>query len=304
MEQKENSAQTQSAEKQLSPKAPKVRGEPFFRYGIAEFLATAMLIGLALAVLLPLGLPWLFVFKTQLEYAYNPWSLPKELLWENFSMAWETIQIGQGFINTLIVCAGAIACTIPPAAMAGYIFARFQSKYTEIAFYAIMAGYFVPVQMVLVPLYKMNISLGMTDTLYGLFLPMAAFGIPFWTLIYRSFFRSLPKDLVDAAHIDGAGETRTFFSVMLPLAAPATILATILVFIGAWSDYILSLILLNDQNKFTIQLRVAQFMNAYGTDRMPRYAAALIISAAPTLLLYVLGYRWIIRGTLAGAIKE
>jgi ABC-type glycerol-3-phosphate transport system permease component len=280
------------------------RAPRFFRHGVSEMLVTAVLIGLALLIVLPMVLPWLFVFKTQLEYAYGPWSLPKHLIVDNFVEAWESIQIGQGLINTFIVCLGAIVCTIPPAAMAGYVFARFKNRYTEIIFYAVMAGYFVPVQMVLVPLYKMSSKLHLIDTLPGLFLPMAAFGIPFWVLIYRSFFRSLPADLVDAARIDGAGEVRTFLSVMLPLAAPATILALILVFIGAWSDYLLSLVLLNDQSKFTIQLRVSQFLNAYGTDRMPRYAAALLISSAPTILLYCVGYRWIIRGTLAGALKE
>jgi ABC-type glycerol-3-phosphate transport system permease component len=273
------------------------------RRGPAELVATGVLVGMALMVVLPMLLPWLFVFKTQLEFAYHPWSLPQRIRWDNFRSAWEAIHIGQGFVNTLIVCAGAVLFTIPPAAMAGYVFARFRSRFTEVVFYAILAGYFVPMQMVLVPLYRMNMSLGLTDTLTGLFLPMAAFGIPFWVLIYRSFFRSLPAELVDAARIDGAGEVRTFVSVMLPLAAPATVLGFVLVFIGAWSDYLLSLVLLNDQNKFTIQLRVAQFLNAYGTDRMPRYAAAVIISAAPTLLLYVVFYRWIIRGTLAGAVK-
>ncbi len=283
---------------------PAARRPKLFRHGPAEMVATGMLIGLALLVILPMLLPWLFVFKTQLEYAYHPWSLPQALRFSNFVSAWEAIHIGQGFVNTLIVCVGAIAFTLPPAAMAGYVFARFRSRFTEVAFYAILAGYFVPVQMVLVPLYRMNAHLGLADSLPGLFLPMAAFGVPFWVLIYRSFFRSLPGELAEAARIDGAGELRTFFSVMLPLAAPATMLGFVLVFIGSWSDYLLSLVLLNDQNKFTIQLRVAQFLSAYGTDRMPRYAAAAIISAAPTILLYVIGYRWIIRGTLAGALKE
>ncbi len=280
------------------------RRRRFFKHGPVEMAVTGVLIGLALLVILPMALPWLFVFKTQLEYAYHPWALPRQLSFTNFVAAWEAIHIGQGFVNTLIVCAGAILCTLPPSAMAGYVFARFRSRFTEMAFYAILVGYFVPVHMVLVPLYRMNQSLGLDDTLTGLFLPMAAFGVPFWVLIYRSFFRSLPAELADAARIDGASEFRTFFSVMLPLAAPATMLAFVLVFIGAWSDYFLSLVLLNDQNKFTIQLRVAQFLSAYGTDRMPRYAAATIIAAAPTLLLYVIGYRWIIRGTLAGALKE
>ncbi|NTW35755.1 MAG: hypothetical protein HGB17_06430 [Syntrophobacteraceae bacterium] len=95
-------------------------------------------------------------------------------------------------------------------------------------------------------------------------------------------------------------EYQTTFRVMLPLAGPATVLAVLLVFLGAWSDYLLSLIMINDVQKFTIQLRIAQFLNAYGIDHMPRYSAAAIIAAAPTVLLYLIGHRWILRGTLAG----
>jgi ABC-type glycerol-3-phosphate transport system permease component len=274
------------------------------RRGASEIVATAILAVLALFVILPLVMPLLFAFKTQLEFSYHPWALPKHLLLINFVEAWKAVRIDQGLVNTLIVSVGAIVCTLPPAALAGYVFARYRSRATEIAFYAILVGYFVPAQMVLVPLYKMEVAARLNNTLYGLFLPMAAFGIPFWMMIYRSFFKSLPGELVEAARIDGAGHSATFFRVMLPLASPATVLALILVFIGAWSDYLLSLILLSDQRLFTMQLRVAAFLNAYGTDRMPRYAAAAIISAAPTVILYIVGHRWIIRGTLAGAVKE
>jgi ABC-type glycerol-3-phosphate transport system permease component len=90
---------------------------------------------------------------------------------------------------------------------------------------------------------------------------------------------------------------------MLPLAFPATVMATLLIFIGAWSDYLVSLVMINSQKLFTMQLRVAQFLNSYGVDRMPRYAAAAIISAMPTIILYTVGHRWIIKGTLGGALK-
>ena len=274
------------------------------RHGASEVLITVILLCLALLVVLPLVLPFLFVFKTQIEFAYHPWALPKTIRWSNFASSWKAVRIDQGFINTLIVCAGAILCTIPPAALAGYVFARYRSKLTEFLFYAVLIGYFVPCQMVLVPLYRMEVTFKVNDTLYGLFLPMAAFGIPFWTLIYRSYFKNLPVDLAEAARIDGAGHWTVFRRVMLPLARPATVLAGLLVFMGAWNDYLLSLILLSNQNNFTMQLRVASFLNAYGTDKMPRYAAAAIISAAPTVILYIIGHRWIIQGTLAGAIKE
>jgi ABC-type glycerol-3-phosphate transport system permease component len=276
----------------------------FARRGLPEVLATALLVALALVIILPLVLPFLFVFKTQLEFAYHPWAWPKQILWNNFSDSWKALRIDLGLLNTLIVSLGAIVCVLPPAALAGYVFGRYKSKMTELAFYAILLGYFVPAQMVLVPLYKMEVSLKISDTLVGVFLPMAAFGIPFWTLIYRSFFASLPAELSEAARIDGAGHSGTFWRIMLPLAAPATVLALLLVFIGAWSDYLLSLILLSSQRNFTMQLRIASYLNAYGANRMPKYAAAAIISAAPTVILYVIGHRWIIKGTLAGAVKE
>jgi ABC-type glycerol-3-phosphate transport system permease component len=285
--------------------APAARRRHFLvRHGIPEVLATAFLVVLSLVIILPLVLPFLFVFKTQLEFAYHPWAWPKQIIWTNFIESWKALRIDLGLLNTLFVSLGAIVCTLPPSALAGYVFGRYTSKATEFAFYAILIGYFVPAQMVLVPLYKMEVSLKIADSLVGVFLPMAAFGIPFWTLIYRSFFKSLPNDLSEAARIDGAGHTGTFLRIMLPLAKPATIHALLLVFIGAWSDYLLSLILLSNQEHFTMQLRIASYLNAYGANRMPKYAAAAIISAAPTVILYIIGHRWIIQGTLAGAVKE
>ncbi|MFA7129638.1 MAG: carbohydrate ABC transporter permease [Sphaerochaeta sp.] len=273
-------------------------------YGWIEVFITIILVLFALTVIVPMCLPLLFVFKTQLEYSYDPWSLPKHITVKNFLEAWDAIKIGEGLANTLLVSLGVVVLAVPCAALAGYVFARYHSKVTEVLFYAILVCYFIPIQMVLIPLYKFNIKLGLSNTLLGLILPMAAFNIPFWVLIYRSFFHTLPKDLGDAACIDGAGHATTFFRIMLPLASPATTLALLLIFIAAWSDYFLSLIMLNDQKLFTMQLRVSQFLNAYGVDRMPRYAAAAIISMSPTVILYIIGHKWVIKGTLAGALKE
>lgn len=255
-------------------------------------------------VVLPLVLPFLFVFKTQMQFNYNPWALPTEYHWENFKIAWDSVKIGQGMINTFLVCLGAVATTVPPAAMAGYIFSRYRTKFTSVLFYFIMAGFFVPVHMVLIPVYKLEINLGLLNTLPGLFFFMAAFGIPFWTMIYRSFFNSLPNELMEAAKIDGAGHWGIFFKIMLPLAKPATVMAILLTFMGAWSDFMLSLIFINSQDLFTLQLRVAQFIGGLGANYFPQYAAGVIISAAPTIILYLIFHKRIIEGTtLAGAIK-
>ena len=139
--------------------------KPFpVRSKLMEILTTTLLVLLALTVIVPLILPFMFVFKTRLEYNYHPWSFPTEIRWVNFAEAWKAIQIGKGLLNTLYVCLGAIVCTVPVAAMAGYIFARYRSKITEV-FYRHLGHYFVPVQMVLIPLYQLCGAMNLTDTL-------------------------------------------------------------------------------------------------------------------------------------------
>jgi ABC-type glycerol-3-phosphate transport system permease component len=259
---------------------------------------------LASMIILPLILPFLFAFKTPLEFAYHPWSLPKQLRWENFRVAWNSVQIGLGMLNTAVICVGAVCLTVPPAAMGGYIFARYRTKVTDFLFYCVMAGFFIPVQMVLIPLYKITVNLRLIDSLPGVFLPLAAFGIPFWTIIYRAFYRTLPGELMEAARIDGAGHWRIFLQIMLPLSKSATVMATLLTFMSAWSDYLIGLILLNSQERFTMQLRVAQFIGNLGANFFTQYAAGVIISAAPTVILYLIFQKKIIEGTtLAGALK-
>jgi ABC-type glycerol-3-phosphate transport system permease component len=271
--------------------------------GVDEIIVSAILLLCALIILFPLVLPFFFVFKTRLEFNYDPWGLPSKIQWKSFVDAWNALQLGESFINTIIVCFGTVALTVPIACMSGYVFARYKSKITEILFYFVLMGYFVPVQMVLIPLARTSSMVGLIDTLPGLFLPMVAFGIPFWTMIYRSFFKEIPKDLADAAQIDGAGHFNTFFLIMAPLAKPATILAIILTFMGAWSDFILSLVIINSQKNFTLQLRVAQFLQMYGSSNMPQYAAALLIAITPTILIYIICYKQILQGTIAGALK-
>ena len=274
------------------------------RLSPASIIVHGVLVLLAAIVIMPLVLPFLFAFKTELEFAYHPWSWPTTFRWANLRMAWQMVQIGQGLMNTLIVCIGAVLTTVPPAAMAGYIFARYRTPMTTVLFYVVMAGFFIPTQMVLIPLYRMTMNLGLLDTLPGLYLPMAAFGVPFWTIIYRSFYATLPNELVEAARIDGAGHFAIFMRVIVPLTKPATILAVLLTFMSSWSDYLLALVLLSTQSKFTMQLRVARFIGNLGANYFPQYAAGVIISAAPTILLYIIFHKHIIRGTtLAGALK-
>ncbi len=258
----------------------------------------------ALLFILPLVLPFFFVFKEPLEFNIDPWSLPKSLKFSNFVEAWNQLHIFEAILNSLIVCVGAIVFTVPLAAMGGYIFSRYRSRVIDVLFFVVMAGFFIPQQMVLIPLAQTEKAIGLLNTLPGVFFPIAAFGIPFWTLIYRSFYRTLPSDLVEAARIDGASHWRTFVQIIWPLAKPATVLAVLLTFFAAWNDYILALILINKSQWYTIQLRVATMINQFGANYFPQYSAGLIIALTPSVIIYIILHRQIMEGTtLSGAIK-
>lgn len=293
-------------EKTIVAETNKIKGSSSRKEAVtfSYILIHILLIFLASFYILPLILPFLFAFKTNLEFAAGPWNWPKALYFDNFQIAWDAVHLGEGMRNTLVVCAGAIIFTVPFAAMAGYIFSRFRTWVTDIFFYILMGGFFIPVQLVLIPLVKINHNLGLDHTLIGVFLAMSAFGIPFWSMIYRSFFNGIPKDMMEAAKIDGAGNWMTFFYIMFPLARAATGLAMLLTFFGAWNDFLLSLILINKQELFTLQLRVSTFTTNMGGNFFPQLSAGLLLAVAPTVILYALLHKQIIEGaTLGGALK-
>jgi ABC-type glycerol-3-phosphate transport system permease component len=274
------------------------------KFSFSSFVVHFVLVMLAAVVIFPLIIPLMFCFKTPLEFSYHPWALPKQLLWSNFAIAWNGLHLDTGMINSFTVCIGAVLLTVPVAAMAGYIFSRYRTKVTDILFYFIMIGFFIPAQMVLIPLYKIESNIGLINTLPGVIFAITTFGISFWTMIYRSFYTSLPNDLMESACIDGAGHWTIFLKIMLPLTKSATALAVILTFMGAWSDYLLSLILINSAEIMTLQLRVQQFMGTLGANFFPQYAAGVIIATAPTIILYIIFHKQIINAnTLAGALK-
>ncbi len=274
------------------------------RITLSVAIIHVFLILLAGLFIVPLILPFLFAFKTRLEFAYNPWALPKKLDFSNFVWAWNTVKIGKSMVNSLVVCVGTILLTVPFSAMAGYAFSKFRTKLTDVVFYLVMSGFFIPVQMVLIPLVRINTELKLINTLPGLILPLASFGIPFWTMIFRAFFNKTPNDLIESAKIDGSGHWKTFFLIMLPLAQPVLIMSTLLTFFGAWSDFLLGFIFINNPDLFTIQLKVQSLMATTGNNYFPQYSAALLISVAPTVLLYLLFHRQIMKGAmLGGALK-
>jgi raffinose/stachyose/melibiose transport system permease protein len=160
----------------------------------------------------------------------------------------------------------------------------------------------VPVEAVVIPLYHMLNRIGLTNTYWALILPQIGLSVSFGTLWMSGFFRSMSQDLIDAAAIDGGSRWQTLWLVLWPMARPAVLTLVVLIFMWTWNEFLLALVLVQDETLRTLPVGLAFFQGRFTSD-IPRLAAGSIIVAGPILLVYVLFQRYFIRGMVSGAIK-
>jgi raffinose/stachyose/melibiose transport system permease protein len=166
----------------------------------------------------------------------------------------------------------------------------------------VFLGLTIPIYIAIVPVFIMMRSVGGTDNLLGLLGPYLAFGIPFEVLVLQSFFRQIPDEIVEAARVDGAGDWRIFFTVVLPLSAPALVTVAILDAVATWNEFLFALILLNSDANKTIPVGLLNFQGQFANNSTG-LAAGILIAVVPILLAYILLQRWIVSGLTAGALK-
>lgn len=257
-----------------------------------------------LTVLLPLAWVVLSSFKTTSGIISNPWGLPDGLHFENYVSAWTKSKIGQFFWNSFFVCGATLLILIPVSAMASYILAKHPFKGSQVIYTGFLGGMMFPQFLVIVPLFLLLLQLKAVDTVHGLVLVYVAFSLPFTVFVLTGFFQALPDELAEAATIDGCSDSQTFWRVMLPLAKPGLIVALIFNIIGLWNEYNLALILMNNEERFTLPLGLANLTNTaqYQSDWGALFAAMVIVMA-PVLAVYWLLKEKIQEAMLAGAIK-
>lgn len=257
-----------------------------------------------LVVLCPLLWVLLNSVKTGSEVQSEPWSLPHKLHFENYASSWHEAGISHYFLNSVIVTVFTLAILLPIGAMAAYIFARYPFRGSKVLFGAFLGGMMFPNFLVIVPLFFLLKNLHMLDTKQGLILVYVAYSLSFTIFVLTGFFETLPGELAEAAMIDGCGHSRTFWSIMLPLARPGMIVVGIFNAIGLWNEYGLALVLVNSEENKTLPLGIANLVMVqhYQSDWGALFAG-LVIVMVPVLVVY-----WIFRDKihetmLAGAIK-
>jgi raffinose/stachyose/melibiose transport system permease protein len=240
--------------------------------------------------------------KTKFEMYANVWGLPQQLYWENYVQAWRIARMGTYIFNSLIVSLGTVAVVLVTASLAGYAFGKLRFAGSRALFYTFVFTLIVPHQVTIIPLYAVVSGLGLSNTYLALILPYAAGGLPLSIFLLRAFFESVPREIEEAARIDGCSELAAFWRVVLPISGPGLATVTILQFLGAWNEFILALIFIRNPALRTIPLGLQAFFFEYAVEWGYLFAA-LSMATVPVIVVYVLMQRQFIKGLTAGAVK-
>jgi N-acetylglucosamine transport system permease protein len=245
-----------------------------------------------LLVVIPLLWVILSSFKTSSEIFASPFGLPASWNFTNYRNAWTTAGIGSFFFNSVIVVFGALFLTMLFGAMSAYVLARFRFPGSRLLYYLMLAGLTFPIFLAIVPLFFVLRGIGLLNTLPGLILTYAAFAFPFTVFFLHAFFRTLSRSIAEAAAMDGAGEWRIFFQIMLPMARPGLATVAILNFVGLWNQFLLPVALNTNPENYVLTQGMASFASqaGYSVDFGALFAA-VVITVVPVLIVYLIFQR-------------
>ena len=220
----------------------------------------------------------------------------------NFADAWDEGNFGTYLKSSVIVTTVVVSVSVVFSILSGYAFGQMRFRGASVLFYVFLLGLMVPMEAIIVPLYYDFRDLGLTNTYWGLILPQIGTSVAFGTFWMRAFFRGVPRSLVEAARLDGASSWFTLWRVLLPLARPAVLTMTVLLFMWTWNEFLLALVMVSDEGLRTAPLGLS-FFQGRNTSDLTLMAAGSVIVALPVVVLYVFLQRHFIRGMLAGAVK-
>lgn len=243
--------------------------------------------------------------KTNTEALTNPTALlPAVPQWGNYPSVIAAINLWRETFNSLVMALGVTLGQILLCSLAGYAFARLPFFGSNVLFLLILATLIIPFQILFVPLYLMLAGWGgWLNTFAALIVPSIA--SPFAIFVFRQFFITIPKDLEEAATIDGAGYYRTFFSVMLPLAGPAVITVFILTFLGEWSNFLKPLVFTTSSDMYTLQVGLAVTLNR-GANLVPNIAtlmAGVVLASIVPIIMFLIGQRYFVQSVASTGLK-
>ena len=273
------------------------------RLKLSELFSTIILIVGAILMFVP----FLWMISTAFQPGRNAFSLPPkwlplEFTAENYlNVLVSDVPFHLFIFNSFMVAGLVTVGQLITCSMGGFAFAKLRFPGNNLIFVILLAGLMVPIQVTIIPIYIIMRQLGLVDTLWALILPWVTnvFGI----FLMRQFFLSLPRDLLDAAKIDGASIWRTYYQIALPLAQPMLVALVIITFTNTWNNYFLPLIFINSWEKMTLPLGMQSLSNVYGGGNVGNIMAGVSVAVLPVLAFFLFAQKQIIEGMMAGSVK-
>lgn len=273
------------------------------KISIQKVIMYVLLILTAAIFAAPMLFTLLSSIKTKVEIFANPFALPEIPQWSNYVEAWTNADMSKYFINSIIQAGATVIVLAIVSSMAAFVLSRFQFKWSKGLLLFFMVGMMVPVHTVLVPVSYIIGALNLKNNVVALVMIYVAFNLPFSILVVTNFMKGVNKSLEEAALIDGASYFQIYRYVMLPMTVPALSTISIFNFLGAWNNILFPLLFLNDKKLKPIALGLLNFNGERGSDYGPLMAAIVITVAVP-LVIYLLFQEKVEGGLAAGAVKE
>ncbi|WP_273327376.1 carbohydrate ABC transporter permease [Vallitalea guaymasensis] len=272
------------------------------RIHLSKILPCIITIILAIVTIWPFYITVLMAFKTPRETFQSFYGLPKVFRLDNFINAWKITNFSLAFKNSFIVTMVSLVFIVLATSMAGYAIARSNKKFYNFIYVLFVSGMMVPFQVIMIPLYKMGRKFGLVNNRWGIILIYICLGVHLAVFLYTGFVKGIPKELEEAATIDGASTPQIFFKVVFPLLKPITMTILVLDTMWIWNDFFLPLLFLQDTKIRTLPLTQFYFYGKYNTQ-MNLAFAAFILAMIPILIFYFAMQKYIVKGIVAGAVK-
>ncbi|AQR97310.1 carbohydrate ABC transporter permease [Clostridium saccharoperbutylacetonicum] len=257
------------------------------------------------AVIQIFPLYWLITFslKNNSEiFGGNLIGLPEKFLWENYGKALVNANVGVYFMNSVIITAVTIFLTVIVSLMASYALVRMKWKFRNTTMLLFMAGLMIPIHAALLPVFLILRKVKLLDTYWALIIPYVAFAIPMSILILTSFMKSIPREIEEAACIDGCSIYRIFFSIIVPILRPAVATISIFTFLQAWNELMFATVFISKAAYKPLTVGIQSMAGKYSTEWGP-IGAALVIATIPTVIIYLLMSSQVHKSLTAGALK-
>jgi ABC-type glycerol-3-phosphate transport system permease component len=273
-----------------------------FTYWLGMSVRQLIVIFVTLLSLFPVYFMAVSAFKTKSEYIANKWGLPVSLSMTNFDTALAGEKFFIRFANSTILTVGSIGASLIIACLAAYAFARMEFPGKRTLFNIILSLMVVPPVVMIIPLFVSMVRWHLVNTYQGTILIYTGLLLPFSIYLMTNFFRAIPREIIEAARIDGCSNIGVFWRIMMPLSAPAVITLIVVNALWAWNELLIALVFMQKDELKTLMVGISSMRSRNYVD-IPATMAGLLIATIPIVIVYMFGQRFFIRGLTSGAVK-